>query len=314
MPPLKLTQDTQRLYQLNLNHLPFLAALLQHSSITRAGLALELSQPAASRIMAQLRKTLGDPLLVRTRQGYQVTAYLRSLEPAIVQALAAAQQVFRPKNFEPLVDKRQFRVATTDYGLISVLQPLLVTLHEQAPYVSMQALAWNEHTLSQLEQGEVDLLLIADDLLIADCYRHYLFEEEYALVMANHHPLASYSHLEQVLPQLYAYPHIIPSYPTAQGFAEDGVLQQLAHGEPPARIVVAYFQAALWLLPDSPYIAALPLRIVQPLQQRLSLKVWPLAQRIPTFKYYLMWHQRSQHDPFQRWIREWLVKCIAVNP
>lgn len=54
---------------LDLRSLRLLAAVLEHRSVTRAGERLGLSQPAASRAVAHLRRALGDPLLVRAGVG-----------------------------------------------------------------------------------------------------------------------------------------------------------------------------------------------------------------------------------------------------
>ena len=53
------TDDFKRLTDLNLMRM--LEALVQTRSVTRSGELLGLSQPAASRTMAKLRKVLNDP-------------------------------------------------------------------------------------------------------------------------------------------------------------------------------------------------------------------------------------------------------------
>ena len=57
------------------NLLPVLRALLDTASVTRTGELLGLSQPAASRAVARLRRHLGDALLVRTSKGYRLTPF-----------------------------------------------------------------------------------------------------------------------------------------------------------------------------------------------------------------------------------------------
>ena len=54
---------------LDLRSLRLLKSILELRSVTKAGETLTLSQPAASRVLAQLRRALGDPLLVRGRHG-----------------------------------------------------------------------------------------------------------------------------------------------------------------------------------------------------------------------------------------------------
>ena len=60
----KMYSDLDRL---DIRSLRMLKHFLDTRSVTKAGEALAISQPAASWVLAQLRRALGDPLLVRDR-------------------------------------------------------------------------------------------------------------------------------------------------------------------------------------------------------------------------------------------------------
>ena len=64
---------------IDLNLLRLLQALVDTGSVTRAGEAIGLSQPAASRAIARLRMCLRDPLIVRTGRGWVLTALAEQL-------------------------------------------------------------------------------------------------------------------------------------------------------------------------------------------------------------------------------------------
>lgn len=66
--------DQSGLRRLDLNLLPVFAALLRERSVTRAGQALFLSQPATSAALARLREALKDELLVRNGRVLEPTA------------------------------------------------------------------------------------------------------------------------------------------------------------------------------------------------------------------------------------------------
>ena len=55
--------------ELDLNLLRVFEALMSEQSVSRAAAKLRLSQPATSSALNRLREALGDPLLVRTREG-----------------------------------------------------------------------------------------------------------------------------------------------------------------------------------------------------------------------------------------------------
>ena len=58
---------------IDLNLLVLLDALLRERNVTKAALAMDISQPAMSNALRRLRKLLGDPVLVRTASGMQPT-------------------------------------------------------------------------------------------------------------------------------------------------------------------------------------------------------------------------------------------------
>lgn len=73
--------------RLDANLIPVLHALLEHESVTRAGAALGMTQPATSHALARLRRFFDDPLLVRRGQLMEKTAKARGLEPAARRAV-----------------------------------------------------------------------------------------------------------------------------------------------------------------------------------------------------------------------------------
>lgn len=290
--------------QPNLNNLPFLSALLEHASITRAGLELGLSQPAASRIVAQLRKQLGDPLLVRTQQGYQLTDYARQLKGQVTNALHLTEALFEPKSFCPAQDERMLKITTTDFGILTVINNLNAELQHLAPKVSVHCQGWASDTLGQLEQGRVDMVLFDESSLPADFHREYLFDETYYLVVRSGHPLEGLNTINDVFKHAHEFTRVVLSYPTGQTFALDDVLDRCGFEPPLNTIAMPYFQSALWFLPTSNAVMAVPSRIFRKFEKELKLTGWPLDMWDEGFKYYLVWHHRSKDEPFHSWMRQ----------
>ena len=90
--------------QLDLNLLRVFAQLLRERQVSRAAVALGLSQPAVSNALRRLREELGDELFHRSARGMQPTAYALRIAPAVTQALdliggaLATAQDFDPVN------------------------------------------------------------------------------------------------------------------------------------------------------------------------------------------------------------------------
>jgi LysR family transcriptional activator of mexEF-oprN operon len=164
---MSLRPDESGLRRLDLNLLPVFAALMRERSVTRAGQALFLSQPATSAALARLRAALKDELLVRSGNALQPTpraeALLAELEPAL-RAIAGAVAGATP--FDPAADARTFRVGWSDDVTVAAL-PLLRRLREAAPRCRLVIRAANFRTIpALLEAGEIGTAVgfMADDL------------------------------------------------------------------------------------------------------------------------------------------------------
>lgn len=76
-PPVALPSERRLHQQIRTRHLQLLDALERHGSLRQAADALAITQPAATKLLAQLEALLGLPLFERTRRGLVATAYGR---------------------------------------------------------------------------------------------------------------------------------------------------------------------------------------------------------------------------------------------
>ena len=215
--------------ELDLNLLKALNALIATESITRMGEHLGITQPAASRVMTRLRRAFADPLLVRTSKGYLLTPRALALTQSTQDALAIASQIFATVNFDPQTSRRQFRVASTDYGSLVVLNEVVRELIAQGKMLGIRVEAWNMRTLQDLESGKLDLALYADNPVPGDFHTRDLFRESYGALMSKNHPLTGQTdHLNRLSPAaIKDYPQIVATYPDGLQTELDDVLARL---------------------------------------------------------------------------------------
>ena len=116
------------MHQIDLNLLAHLAVLLQTRSVTQAALRVGISQPAMSRSLARLRHLLGDPLLVRTRNGMLPTKRAEELIEPLQQWLTEAGLIVLPPGLEPRRLIRRFRIAASDHGVRTLVAPALAAI------------------------------------------------------------------------------------------------------------------------------------------------------------------------------------------
>ena len=294
----------------DLNLLNALNFLIETSSVTRMGERLGITQPAASRVMTRLREAFADPLLVRTSKGYVLTPRALALKLPTTDALAKTTQVFSNADFDPQTSRRQFRLASTDYGSMVVLGGVLRQLAAQGKQICVQIEPWKERTLEDLESGELDLALYADDPVPGDFHTRDLFNETYEALMATSHPLAQQTDaLTKLRPaDLKDYPNLVATYPAGRRTETDNVLAKMGYRSSSMQVAIPYFLAAPWLLKDSNFVMLCPRRAARALAEHPAVTWRSLDSTACDFTYRMVWHQRANKDAGLAWLRGVILK------
>lgn len=294
-----------KLDQFDVAELKFLQALLDTCAITRAGEHLEMSQPAASRMMLRLRNHFSDPLLVRTARGYVLTPVAELLRPRVRAALDSINALFEIATFDEKTSTRIFRIASTDYGISTVLLPKLSDLRIKAPLTSLQIDPWSDETIVRLERGELDCALYSDELLPTDFHYRTLFSDGYAFVCHHHHPLREHeqSTVKDLLKAAAQFPQFAPRYLTSRRYVTDDIYDR--SGIQPACIAIStpYFHTALESIMSGDLVALIPERLARTWQQQHSVAVLPIQDKSRRFDYRLIWHERVHRDKGLLWLR-----------
>lgn len=295
---------------IDLRALRFLTQVLEERSITRAGEAFGMSQPAASRLLAQLRRALGDDqLLVRTSGGgYCLTARAGELMPLLANAIAAEDRIFTPPSFDPSSSARSFRLATTDYGAAVVVTKLASDLAREAPGVSLDVRAWDAATLARMEEGEIDFALYTDEQLPAGFHHKPLFDEGFACVVRRDHPVLAHRDANgRISPsRLAALPRVVLLYPEGTKTAVDDPLALHGRSREPGDFLTPYFLSGPLLVSGSDHVLCMARQtaeLVAPLAD-LTVIDFPEAGRMT---YCVIWHERAAADPGVTWMRTRLL-------
>lgn len=288
----------------DLNLLVALDALLAERNVTRAARRLNLSQPALSAQLARLRLLFGDPLLLPAQRGMIPTQRALELQEPLRRALEEVRGVLLAgSTFDPAAADLTVCMAASDYGQYAVLMPLVIALAREAPGLRLAFRTLDVANLAQqMERGEVDVAVMTPQTAPDRLRMRILFEERYVAIVRRNHPavgggldLDSYCSLE----------HVVVS-PQGGGFAgpADGALA--AHGR--ARRV-ALSAASFLIVPElverSDMVALMPERIARDRADRLQVFEPPVP--VPGFSMAMVWHDRTNDHPAQRWLRARLL-------
>lgn len=279
-----------------------LGILLQTRSVSRAAERLGVSQPTVSRSLAQLRDLLADPLLVRSGGGMTLTQRGVELAKPLEEWLALTSTVLEPQVFAPADLDRTFRIATTDFGVLSVVSPALAAISAAAPLSRVEIAAFSGDMFKKLVAGELDVIITGFEPDLSVTHSRHLFRETQALVMRADHPLAL-RHRGGLVPleDYLAWPHIA----MAIGDPDvDHVHQSLGERAAERRVVarLPYFYAAPDLLGASDAILTIPRRAADRLAGTHGLACLDAPPEAAGFDYWALWHERSARDLAIGWL------------
>jgi DNA-binding transcriptional LysR family regulator len=292
---------------MDIRGLHFLQTLLQTGSVTRTSELLGISQPAASRTLARIRDLTGDPLLIRTQKGYQLTDHACSLREPVQHAITTVQAVFQKSTFDPLQADNTFRVACTDYATACVLGPAMQRFETTAPSVKIDVIPLVPDSFSLIDNGEIDFALFVGVNIKGDYIVKKLFDETYSLVMRQNHPLVDvYQKNGEIGPDdTKGYRQIEFAYPTQERLRFDPVMRS-NESQRDSVFSIPFFTAMPLLIGSSDAVAAIPTRLAELFTSLGNITTVPYRPD-SGFPYHLIWHERARHNPATRWFVEQMV-------
>jgi DNA-binding transcriptional LysR family regulator len=298
------------LSRINLNLLLVLQQLLELRSVSNAARALNLTQPAISRSLAQLRELFDDPLLVRVGNQMQLTARGEELQRQLPPVLQQLEAFFTPGHFSAEHFQGRFNIAITDYIGEHILPTLVGELTREVPGLRLHFHLWEPGMIGDLREGRLDMAACVLDQVPDDIHGREVGADTWACLMRAGHPLASAT-LD--LDAYTAADHISISGGGDKNRLVDEALA--AQGlRRHVRASIPFIQAALAFTANSDALLTLPAHMAQSLAPAFGLVQRPLPLQLPPVQYYLLWHRRAQHDAAHRFLRERLFQALAESP
>ncbi|PKM29371.1 MAG: LysR family transcriptional regulator [Gammaproteobacteria bacterium HGW-Gammaproteobacteria-11] len=297
----------QSLARIDLNLFRVFEVIYRERSLTRAAAVLHVSQSAVSHALGRLREHLADPLFVREGRGVAPTVMALRLAPAILDSLERLQQgVGRLRQFDPLRDQRVFTLSLPEQLEPVMLPALLVHLREQAPFcrVHTAGVRWRELPL-ELSAGRVDLAIQIARPAEAPLRQMQLVSEPLCVV-------AGKGFQGDLTTERYlAVEHIaVASWRRGLSF-EDLALGHLGLARKVVQRCQSY-QAASLVVAQSDLLLTLSRRQAELVSRSLGNRLLPMPLPLPAIGLTLYWHEESEHDPANQWLRQ-QVLALAQN-
>jgi DNA-binding transcriptional LysR family regulator len=300
-----------RFHHLDLNLLVVLDTLITEQNITRAAERLNVSQSAASGLLARLREYFDDELLVQVGRKMLPTPLAQSLAEPVRRVLLDIQSTIVNKpEFDPLTCKRHFKVIATDFVTTVTLAPLTQQLQQRAPHITIDIQPAADNYNQMLTQGEVDFAIMPDHYLSDLHAKELLFEDDYQCVVWQDNPVVGDTlDLDQYL-QLG---HVAVKFGSNRepSFGEK-ILQRYGKSRR-IELTTSSFNTVPHLLVGTHRIAVMQRSLAMLYAGFLPLKCLPPPFELPLLREFILWNKVLDSDPAHRWMRRMLHELVAEN-
>jgi DNA-binding transcriptional LysR family regulator len=193
---------------LNLNLLRSFYAVAEAGSVSRAARQGYISQPALSKAVRELEKSVGIPLMERTARGVKLTEAGQTLHVHAKALFAIEREAEEALGSHRNMETGTLRIGASTTLITYVLPPMLAEFRELRPHLRFKTLRGNTREIEALLSAyELDVALIEGPSHHPQVQAQPWNEDELVCVCAPHHPLAG---LENVWPrQLSKYNWIV---------------------------------------------------------------------------------------------------------
>jgi len=257
-------------------------------------------------MLTRLRAHLDDPLFVRTQRGMLPTPRAEELAPTLKAVLAEIEAILQGVSFDPQRADLTLRVAATDYAQRAVLLPFLQRLRHEAPGVRLSVRPVAVDFPRQMAEGALDMALVTPEMAPETLRARRLFEETYVVILRAGHPQ------RQAVADLAAFCALDHAIMSHDGTAFSGATDRALDAIGLRRRVVASvpsFTILIDLIRRSDMLALVPRRLIE---GEAGIIAVPPPVPVEGFRKILVWHERLQQDPAQRWLRDRLAASVEA--
>jgi len=300
--------------RLDLNLLVLFDALYRLRTVQAAASEVAMSPSAFSHALSRLRESLKDELFVRVGSTMTPTAVADAVAPSVAQALKLLDDGLRGAGrFDPAASDRSFVFAATDYTTLVLFPGLTAYLREAAPGVRLQVLqASRKVPFEALASGAIDFALGYTEegsTMPAGVHDFGWFTDRYMVIARSGHPSAQGRlTLEQYLSARHV---VVTPWGEARG-AIDHELDKLGLAREVA-VQVPSVLAAPFIVASTDLLMVVPLRAARLLQGVVPIDIHEPPFEIPPYQLKAYCHAKRIGEPAHRWMRETMLRVMAMD-
>lgn len=183
-----------RLRRLKLRDLQVLEVVASVGSMAKAAPRLGMSQPAVSRVVADMESLLAVPLFDRTSTGVELTRFGQALRRRTTNVIDELKQGLGELAFLTDPTQGEVRIGTTE-PMTALTAKIVQDISDEYPKIRFHVDAGDTLALHEsLRQREIDIAvtrMAADFDRYEDLSAEALFADELAVIAGQHNPLVN---------------------------------------------------------------------------------------------------------------------------
>ncbi|AKU94778.1 Transcriptional activator MetR [Labilithrix luteola] len=181
---------------LEVRHLRLVRAIAEEGGATRAASRLHLTQSAVSHQLAELEGRLGVALFTRVRRQLVLTAAGERLVEAARTMLGDLARLERELHRAGTRKREVLRLVVECFTSYHWLPPIVARIADEHPHVEVRIVTEaTREPVAALLRGQIELALVSSPVRDRELVSTPLFEDEWTVIMAPSHRLASRPHV-----------------------------------------------------------------------------------------------------------------------
>lgn len=294
-------------------HLQLFVKLAELGSLKRSAEALNMSQPAATQLLADLERLVEVPLFDRHARGVRITSAGAGLVPLARRALDTMADACEALTTFKQQGQGVVSVAAITGAVSGWLVRVLPTFAEIAPHIQIQVQECDvDDCVERVARGLVDLSLCREPVAMpAGCVFHPALADDFVVACGVHHPLARRKRITWAT--LAAERWLLPPVQSAARRAFDERMAAMG-AVPRTSSVVTRVSALTWaMLQQDRLLTLVPRGVVRQLVEADQLRILDISPSMPFSPLGWLWPEQGVSSATQHFVRH-LEQSISAQP
>jgi DNA-binding transcriptional LysR family regulator len=308
--------DVKRLARTDLNLLVAFQVLLEEQHVSKAAERLFITQSAMSKTLSRLRELFDDPLFTRSAHGMVPTPRAIELHGELEHLLQKMDYLMSYHETDPTQFQGKFNITATDHFALPLLPPLMGTIANEAPGISVRVSQDLDNQFRDMAEGRADVAVggqrsdVEEDFIVETlCVTYPVF------LLRHDHPLKELD--KPSWRDIMQYPEISLKVLSSQG-SRGSILRSR---------VYRYMKLSSIALETPDYLTALETLartdgiMFAPRLSQDFVKATGAISSIPLpgregrdpVEVVMIFHKRTENSPVHRWIRKQIKDIYAVQ-